>query len=427
MRLHYALVDDLFGKEEFEQLVVEKIAEAGGLLDEHTAAMLVVRDAGRQHCKIARLASTSSLICFFGKVLQVSGPKEFDRNDGTKGQVSRITVGDDSGEITVVLWDERAAAVCEIEEGEVLEIFGRLKGRAQHEVHALDMRQTAIDIATRGNAVPAGAADATAEESLEVVLLAKGESRQFTRRDGSAGEMAEAIIGDERGTARLVCWAPFLLEGIEPGSAIVIGGARAGTRSEQREYSIGEQATISVADAVIDVPVARVADLREGNCCTLSGEVVGAHPPRSFVTRRGEVSWVRNVAFADESGRVVVVLWGDHAKVHLITGDRARIYHATVKAGRSEGVEVHVGWSSAIRVMTESGEELTVEGTVIDTSAGRCIDTGERCLILDGDLPLGAEVRIRGICAAHRITPVECTTRVPDVDVLKRRLRQFLQ
>jgi replication factor A1 len=427
VRLHYALVDDLFGKEEFERRVFEKIEEAGGLLDEHTAAMLVVRDAGRQHCKIVRLTPASSLICFFGKVLQVSGTKEFDRSDGTKGLVSRIAVGDDSGEITVVLWDERAAAVCEIEEGEVLEIFGRLKGETQHEVHALDMRKTAIDIATRGNAVPAGAVDASAEESLEVVLLAKGEPRQFTRRDGSAGEMVEAIIGDEGGTARLVCWAPFLLEGVEPGSAIVIGGARPGAHSEQREYGIGEQATISPTDVVIEVPVTRVADLCEGSCCTISGEVAGTRPPRSFVTRRGEVSWVRNVVFADESGRVAVVLWGDHAKVHLVSGDRAGIYHATVNTGRDGGAEVHVGWSSAIRVMAESGEELTVEGTVIDTSLGRCIDTGERCLILDGDLPLGAEVRIRGICAAHRITPIECTTRVPDVDALKRRLLQFRQ
>jgi replication factor A1 len=426
VRLHYALVDDLFGKEEFERLVLGKMAEAGNLLDEHTAAMLVVRDAGRQHLKIARLDSASSLICFFGKVLSISGPKEFDRSDGTKGQLARITVGDDTGEITVVLWDEQAAAVGEIETGEVLEIFGRLKSAGRSEVHALDMRKTVIDIATRGGAVRRDTAEEVVEEVLEVVLLARGEPRPFTRRDGSAGEMTEAIIGDGNGTARLVCWAPSLLEGIGAGSAIVIEGARPNPRSGQREYSIGEQAKISPAEQRIEVPCSTVACLRPDDCCSLSARVVETRPPRSFVTRRGDASWVRNLVVEDESGRTAVVLWGDHAQVHLVAGDRVALYHATVKNGRDGGTEVHVGWSGAIRVMTGEGEERIVEGTVIDTCIGRCLDDGERCLLLDGELPLGAEVRVRGIATGGRITPVECTLLIPDADSLKRRLREFL-
>jgi replication factor A1 len=89
---HYALVDDLISKEEFERRVETKIEECGDLVDEPTAAMLVVGELGRQHVKIRGLAGKSSLFSFFGKVIDKTEPKEFDRKDGEKGWVATILV-----------------------------------------------------------------------------------------------------------------------------------------------------------------------------------------------------------------------------------------------------------------------------------------------------------------------------------------------
>ena len=50
--MHYALVSDLLTREEFEQRVEEKAESLGGIVDEITAAMLVVEDFGRSHVKI---------------------------------------------------------------------------------------------------------------------------------------------------------------------------------------------------------------------------------------------------------------------------------------------------------------------------------------------------------------------------------------
>ena len=61
MLFHYALVDDLISKEEFEQRVETKIEECGDLIDEPTAAMLVIGELGRQHVKIRELSGKSSL------------------------------------------------------------------------------------------------------------------------------------------------------------------------------------------------------------------------------------------------------------------------------------------------------------------------------------------------------------------------------
>jgi replication factor A1 len=99
---HYALVDDLISQEEFERRVEEKIEECGDLLDEPTAAMLVVGVLGRQHVKVKDLSGKSSLFCFFAKVVDKTEPKEFDRKDGEKGWVATLLVGDETGTTRVV-------------------------------------------------------------------------------------------------------------------------------------------------------------------------------------------------------------------------------------------------------------------------------------------------------------------------------------
>jgi len=65
LHAHYALVDDLFDQDEFRQKVETTIEQSGGLLDERTAAMLVVRKVGRHHLKITELQTSSSLVSFF--------------------------------------------------------------------------------------------------------------------------------------------------------------------------------------------------------------------------------------------------------------------------------------------------------------------------------------------------------------------------
>ena len=65
MLFHYALVDDLISKEEFERRVETKIDECGDLVDEPTAAMLVIGELGRQHVKIRGLVRKIQPLFFF--------------------------------------------------------------------------------------------------------------------------------------------------------------------------------------------------------------------------------------------------------------------------------------------------------------------------------------------------------------------------
>ena len=422
MKFHYLLVDDLLDKGEFERRVEEKVAESGDLLDERAAAMLVVRDLGRAHIRIRDLAAAPSLACFFAKVLAVEEPREFERPDGAPGIVANVTVGDETGRARLTLWDEKAAAVSEIAVGDVLEILGRPKGRGKvPDVTAVAVQEAACEItceetATSGGPGPAG--------DLEVRLIAIESPRTFTRRDGTDGEMVEAVIGNEDGVFRLVAWAPDVLLGVESGENVVIRGAVARENDGAIEYSLGESASVTPSDHEIDLPMNTIADVRDGGRYSLAGTVVSVQPPHSFVTRNGRQSSVRNLIIADPTGETPVVVWGEKADEHLVPGDRLSLYNATARQGRYGDLEVHLSWGSALVVHGEE-EEIEVTGTVIATRQGAALDTGDTCYLLRDPLPVGYTVRVRGTVHRGVISPGNIKAIEPDPEDLQRRLDRF--
>ena len=422
MKFHYLLVDDLLDKGEFERRVEEKVAESGDLLDERAAAMLVVRDLGRSHIRIRDLAAAPSLACFFAKVLAVEEPREFERPDGAPGIVANVTVGDETGRARLTLWDEKAAAVSEIAVGDVLEILGRPKGRGKvPDVTAVAVQEAACEItceetATSGGPGPAG--------DLEVRLIAVESPRTFKRRDGTEGEMVEAVVGNEDGVFRLVAWAPDVLLGVEPGESVVIRGATARENDTAIEYSLGESASVTPSDHEIDIPMDAVADLKEGGRYSLAGTVISVQPPHSFVTRNGRQSSVRNLVIADPTGETPVVIWGEKADEHLAPGDRLSLYNATARRGRYGDLEVHLSWGSALVVHGEE-EEIEVTGTVIATRQGTALETGDACYLLRDPLPVGYTVRVRGIVHRGVISPGNIKAIEPDPEDLQRRLDRF--
>ncbi|NLA38546.1 MAG: nucleotide-binding protein [Methanomicrobiales archaeon] len=421
MKFHYLLVDDLVGKEEFERLVEEKAAESGDLLDERTAAMLVVKDLGRAHVRIRDLPGASSLVCFFAKVLAAGEPKEFKRPDGTAGLVANVVVGDETGKARLTFWDDQAGAVHELSVGSVFEILGRPKGRGRPpDVTAVALQEAACDISC-----PEGAGGSAPGEEIEVRIIAIESPRAFVRRDGSQGDMIEAVIGNENGIFRLVAWAPDILLGVEVGAAVVIRGATPRENDRGIEFSIGEAGSVSPSDREITIPMDTIAGVEEGDSYSLSGTIRSIQPPHSFATRSGGQSSVRNLVVADGTGEIPVVIWGEKAKEHLIAGDRIEIYNAGARRGRRGDLELHISRGSALSVLAGEEEEVEVEGTIIPARQGTCIDTGDACYLLTEPLPIGYEVRVRGTLHRGMLSISRVEAVFPDPEELLRRLDRF--
>ncbi len=424
MQFHYALVDDLMTGPEFEAKVEAQITACGDLIDEQTAAMLVVRDAGRQHLKIRDLAGRSSLVLFFARLLSVTPPHTFTRKDGSEGMVSTMTVGDESGRAEVMLWDERAEGAVELEVGEVFEIIAKRSERRAGEFTLMALQKAACEIRCQVPQPVQEGEDAPPE--LVVRLLALEQPRTFSRRDGTTGEMVGALIGTEAGTARLVCWYPPLLDGFSAGEAIKLVGATRNRRSERPEYLISETGEITATDQEVTVPLTPLSALVPDQIFSVSGTVRAIQPAREFVTRNGDRSWVRNLIIGDLETEVPVVLWGDHALLGISVGEVLSLYHLSARNGRSGSLELSAGWGSVVVTPAPPPEEVTLSGTVIVTGAGTFLDTDDGRYLLTDGAPHGREVEMTGVLQGYRLTPVSTRLLVPDYAAVKEQIKRLI-
>lgn len=424
MLFHYALVDDLISKEEFERRVEARIEECGDLVDEPTAAMMVVGELGREHVKIKGLQAKSSLFSFFGKILDKTEPKEFDRADGEKGWVATILLGDETGTIRVVLWDQKAGAVLDTAIGDVLEVIGRHPPNRTQELYALALRKASCEISC---AIPAAGGLSTEPVDLSCILLVVEPPRTFTKRDGSTGEMAEAVIGDTEGTARLVAWVPELLAGFPAGATVRITNAKPTCRGEGRNYSLDEKSTVTPAEIPVGIPFTPLGRVGDTGIYSVKGTIRQAREPRSFTTRNGTPSWVRNVTITDGSDELRLVLWGDHALLTLNVGDAVEAYHGTAKAGKFGGIELGIGRGSVLFVPRNEVGPITFAGTVIEGPGGLCIDDGRERYLITGEYLHCSEIRVTGILEGSRIHPERVEPVPADAGELLDRIRAFRQ
>jgi replication factor A1 len=369
--------------------------------------MLVVGELGRAHVKIKGLGGKSSLFSFFAKVLDKTEVRGFDRADGDRGALATLLVGDETGTARVVLWDERAAAVEEIAIGDVLEIIGRHSGRTLHEIYALALRKSTCDITCTGAGQGAGTTTLSTDPvDLDVILIAKKEPRTFTRKDGTAGEMVEAVIADEHGTARLVAWTKEILAGIAPKTVLHITRAKPDGRTGGRAYSLDEKSAVAMADKHISLPFTPVSSVSDQGTFSVQGEVKQVREPRAFTSKDGKASWVRNIVVTDGNEDLNVVIWGENALLSVKPCNKIEVYNATAKPGRSGEIELSAGRGSAIIVPEGDSGRIVFEGTVIVTNGNTFIDNGHVRYLLDGgDLPAWREVQVQGTVSGDRIRP----------------------
>jgi replication factor A1 len=418
---HYALVDDLLSREEFERRVEEKEKETGGLLDTHTAAILVVGELGRSHVKIRDITRKASICSFFGKVIHADPLHEFTRSDGNPGVLARVTLGDETGQIVALLWDERAMMVQEISSDEVVEVIGKPSRSGALEITVLNIRQSACDIATVGG----GLEHPKDKEELlgprKVCLLGVDSPREYIRRDGTIATFVEGLIGDEGGTCRLVCWTPELLTGLEIPGSVQITGLRYRKGSQDGEYHLDARGRIERIEEEVQVPFIALPALVEGTVPAIKGEITTLDSPRSFF-KNGEVSWMRQGTLSEDDMAIRIIFWGEKARIPLAEGEEVTVYHVQAKMGRSTLVEIHTRRETVILPLPAPVHERVFEGTVIPGLAGMMIDNGEEAYLLKEELPSSLHLRVQGRVQGRRLLPFHYEPVRPDPKSLLERL-----
>jgi replication factor A1 len=175
------------------------------------------------------------------------------------------------------------------------------------------------------------------------------------------------------------------------------------------------------------VPFTPPGEVADTGIWSVKGTVQQVREPRSFTTKSGTPSWVRNIVIAEGEESLRLVLWGDHALVPLAPGDPVEAYHATAKAGRFGGIELGVGRGSVLRVPAQERRPIAFAGTINAGHGCTFIDNDTEPKLIGTQLPHGTEVIVHGFIEGNRIHAERVEPVVLSREDILERISQFRQ
>ncbi len=362
----YKKLEGRLTRDDFKSKVEEKVTMMNGLCDSKTAAMLVASEFGlNETIKIKDMTGDKGNVVFIAKVISVGDIREFTRDNDTIGRVVNLTLADDTGSIRAALWDEACdlVKIGDIKAGQSLKVKGYIKqgqrglevnvgkgGSIEHVEKEVPVNIKPLKI----NEIKPGM------NGLNIVgrVIDLGKVRTFARKDGTTGKVANITIGDETGKIRLTLWdGKAEAPGFNVGDTVEITNAyaRENTFSNQTELNLGSGSSIAKSSRAVDYSetLTPISDIGINLAYSVAGHVSGIDEIREFERQDGTKSRVSNIYISDDTGRIRVALWGEHADIvnEVDIGSEIRIIDAYAKSGRNEEVELSAGARTRIQII----------------------------------------------------------------------------
>jgi len=384
--------------EEFREAVEAKVEQMGGLADEESAAMLVAHELEDGEVEgVSDVEPGMEEVKFVAKVTSVGEKRAFERDgdDQPDGRVINVEVADETGSVRLAFWDEKAdAAEEELEPGDVLKVGGRPKeGYNGVEVNVDDVEpapDTDVNVDVSGESTIDGLRLGLSDVNVKGKVLDAESVRTFDRDDGSEGQVANLVLGDETGRVRVTMWdgQAETVEDVEAGESVEVVDGYTRERDGDLELHVGERGAIEALDEEVayepeSVPI---ADLEIDTTVDVAGVIRSSDPKRTFDRDDGSEGQVRNVRVQDDSGDIRVALWGDKADYDIGPGDRVAFADVEIQDGWQDDLEASAGWRSSVTVLDGNATSAATESDAQDDE-----NTGLDAFAGDGDDDAGGE------------------------------------
>ncbi|GGN98731.1 single-stranded DNA binding protein [Haloarcula pellucida] len=305
---------------------------------------------------VESLTMGQSDVSLRGLVLDTDSIRTFDRDDGSEGRVSNLTLGDETGRVRVTMWDDRADRAEELAPGTAVEVVdGYVRERdGALELHvgdegAIDEIDEAVDF--EPDADPIERVEIGDTVDIAGVVRSTDPVRTFDRDDGSEGQVRNVRVQDATGDIRVALWGDKADKDIAPGDEILVADVEIQDGwQDDKEASANWASTVVVLD---------------------DGTNVGSAPAQS----------------GDD----------EHAGLASFAGD-----------GDSGGASSGAG-SSASGTDDSGGvqaaEQVEFTGTVVQTGDPVVLDDGEETMSVETNerVQLGQEITVRGVMDDGRL------------------------
>ena len=417
-------------REIVERLIQEEKGKAAGLLTDEAAAHLVASSLGMDGAgerieaklKIGALTSGLNDVSLTGRVLHIYPSRTFQRADGRQGKVLRMLIGDATGMVAVVFWDDKADHIIasKVSRGKIIRVLHgysrERQGTGEVEVNVgnrgsvymepLDVVDSEFPQMDSFFKTP-GQIGATGAVNLKGVIMGRSTPSTFTRKDGTEGKVARLTIEEGGRQITAVLWDDKVDEAAKLGDGTrvrVIGAVSKVRQGGGFEVHLNRSSEVEVLEEGVlpHEPLSKwtkIGELRDGmRSVSAIGRVLSITEPREFTRKDGTKGRVASVVLEDETGIVRLSLWDDdvNALSDMPVGTVVVVENGYTRAGFGNTIDLNVGRQGTMKInpegvtvetldaadrvtqikdLQEGQKNVTVEGQLLDDPISREVNT----------------------------------------------------
>lgn len=344
----------------------------------------------KTYTKINQVKENSMDISLRCKIIDISEVTEFMRNDGSKGKVRNIFVGDDTGRIRISLWDEKTDLIDPDDNDQVISVFGinaKRNNKGYLELHSsklTNIKKVKLQEAEDFHIKKATKTVVSQPEEVDVLSKIKYANKlisitglivsirplhKFQRSDGSEGMVRNIRISDKSGTIRVVLWdenAQKITDANLNTIVTISGGYTKENQYGDIEVHCGNKSLINTeisenrSKSKYEVEFKPISDISpELKEVHIKGLVTNIYPIKSIVTKDGKNIQLQSFRLADSSGEIRLTCWRNNIKKLNNIGENEylKILNARVKENDEYGTELTITGKTIVKKVDEAERE----------------------------------------------------------------------
>ena len=415
-------------EEAVRQMIDEERAKAEGLLTEEAAAHLVASNMGikgmgeriEAKLQIGDLTTGLSDVSLSGRIIHIFPAHTFDRDKQRKGKVLRMLLGDQTGTVSVVFWDDKADHVeaSKLVSGKVIRILhgysrdrrGNIEvnmgNRGQVILEPLDVVLEDYPKLSEFFMTPADVHQ-EGDVNLTGVIVDSFPVSTFTRQDGGEGKVTRLVLEEGGSRINMVLWNDKVDEygSLAKGTRVnvIAGNVRTGNYGNPEVHvSWSTEIQVTAEGVKPDEPVpywTKLGDLKDSmgsvNVAAMASQV---SDEREFVRKDGSSGKVVSILLEDDSGTARLNLWDGDADLaeDINDGSILVVENGYTRAGFGGGIDLNVGRNGRVHIdpedlevdlpeierhvvqiidLQEGQKNVTIHGQIVDDPLQRDIDT----------------------------------------------------
>jgi len=321
-------------QEELEKKVNEKIEENSGLLGEESALMLVAQELGIEitygdeeeyDFTIKDIADGQKNVEVTGKIIEISPEKEFNRKDGSTGKIASITIGDNTGITRLTLWNDKTDLIEGLKKGDVVKIENAFSRKWNDKVELNSGSELSIDKLKKydESRYPILKENYKISElmpnlsgTIDAEVVAAYPKKEFSRKDGTKGQLKSLILKDDTGSIRGTLWNELADFEVKKGDIAEVSGyvkqGYSGLEISVDNIGIVEE-SVKEEKTVEKMNISELTSF-DGEYVTISGNISNISGSREvqFSDRTAEV---QDMYLNDGTGMVKIAFWGANRNI----------------------------------------------------------------------------------------------------------------